>query len=210
MVLPLLFPSLCDDPSLPVTSRYTTKCAVWIGVLSWVGNYFWTHYFYTVLGATYTFPAHRLNDVPFCLFLITQSYFVSYHTFSNFILRRLRRTTDGSYVVAAVAICVMAYFVAFMETLTISSFPYYTHVNKDTMYKVGSVFYAIYFIVSFPMFLRVDEDNEGKGACWSLWQTLMEALASCMVVTQLLDFWRLYVGSIVSEEGNVKTVIGAV
>ena len=58
------------------------------------------------------------------------------------------------------------------------------------------------------MFLRVDEDNEGKGACWSLWQTLMEALTSCMVITQLLDFWRLCVGSIVSEEGNAKNVIG--
>lgn len=33
-------------------------------------------------------------------------------------------------------------------------FPYYEFVDRASMYKVGSVFYAIYFIVSFPMFLR--------------------------------------------------------
>lgn len=30
---------------------------------SHIGNYFWTHYFYRVLGARYTFVAWRLNDV---------------------------------------------------------------------------------------------------------------------------------------------------
>jgi cycloeucalenol cycloisomerase len=33
-------------------------------------------------------------------------------------------------------------------------FPYYEFVDRDVMYKVGSLFYAIYFIVSFPMFSR--------------------------------------------------------
>ncbi len=30
------------------------------------------------------------------------------------------------------------------------------------MYTVGSLFYAIYFFVSFPMFYRMDEYNKGK------------------------------------------------
>lgn len=33
-------------------------------------------------------------------------------------------------------------------------FPYYDFVDRASMYKVGSLFYAIYFLVSFPMFLR--------------------------------------------------------
>lgn len=33
-------------------------------------------------------------------------------------------------------------------------FPYYEFVDRDAMYTVGSLFYAIYFFVSFPMFLR--------------------------------------------------------
>lgn len=34
------------------------------------------------------------------------------------------------------------------------------------MYSVGSLFYAIYFFVSFPMFMRIEEDP--KGHKWSL------------------------------------------
>lgn len=36
---------------------------VWIFIFGFVGNYFWTHYFYTVLGATYSFPSYKLNHV---------------------------------------------------------------------------------------------------------------------------------------------------
>ena len=61
MILPLLFPG--SDAVIPWTQRYTTKANVWIFILSWMANYFWTHYFYQVLGATYTFAAWRLNDV---------------------------------------------------------------------------------------------------------------------------------------------------
>jgi cycloeucalenol cycloisomerase len=48
--------------------------------MSFAANYFWTHYFYPVLGASYTFVAWRVNDVPVCLFLMTHSYFMFYHT----------------------------------------------------------------------------------------------------------------------------------
>ncbi len=33
--------------------RYWVKCNLWIFIFGWVGNYFWTHYFYTVLRAKY-------------------------------------------------------------------------------------------------------------------------------------------------------------
>ena len=36
---------------------------VWIAVFGYVGNYFWTHYFFKVLGASYTMKSHRLNNV---------------------------------------------------------------------------------------------------------------------------------------------------
>jgi hypothetical protein len=61
MILPFLFPG--PDAAIPWHQRYTTKANVWIFILSWVANYFWTHYFYHVLGASYTFQAWRLNDV---------------------------------------------------------------------------------------------------------------------------------------------------
>ena len=35
---------------------------LWIVIFSYVGNYFWTHYFFKVLGASYTFPSWKMND----------------------------------------------------------------------------------------------------------------------------------------------------
>jgi hypothetical protein len=42
---------------------------IWIFILSFIGNYVWTHYFYNLLGATYTFEAWRLNDVSVMIFI---------------------------------------------------------------------------------------------------------------------------------------------
>ncbi len=36
---------------------------MWIAVFSYIGNYFWTHYFFKLLGAAYTMPSPKLNDV---------------------------------------------------------------------------------------------------------------------------------------------------
>lgn len=46
-----------------------------------------------------------------------------------------------------VLVAVMAYVTAFMETLTISGFPYYTFEDRNMAYIIGSAFYGIYFIV---------------------------------------------------------------
>ena len=183
-------------------------------------QYFWTHYFYNILGAAYTFKAWRLNNVPFALFLITHAYFSTYHTGTTIILRRF--WTSKWYAAAggiprAAMSCLLvgalAYFTAFAETLTISSFPYYTIKNRPWMYKVGSVFYGLYFIVSFPMYYRLGEraggnrkgksDGGGGGGGggggnaefdWSLERVAIDSLGACMIVTCLLDFWRLAVG----------------
>ena len=88
-------------------------------------------------------------------------------------------------------VAAMAYLTAFMETLTISSFPYYSFEDRDAAYKVGSAFYGIYFLVSFPMFLTIDEDPKAKH---SLYTTCWEALGSGMLVLCLLDFVRLGLG----------------
>ena len=49
--------------SKPLAQRYWVKANVWIAIFSFIGNYFWTHYFYDLLGAEYTFPSWRLNGV---------------------------------------------------------------------------------------------------------------------------------------------------
>jgi len=61
------------------------------------------------------------------------------------------------------------------------------------MYVYGSIFYGIYFVVSFPMFLRLDEN---KGECWAIKNVALDSFACCMIVTLLLDFWRISIGRI--------------
>ena len=210
----------------PLSQKYWVKANLWIAVFSFIGNYFWTHYFYQLLGASYTFPAHRLNDVscarascaegpsvpaawltprlaplqvPITLYLMTHAYFCLYHALSNMLIRRVRNAAKGHGALAqaaseAAAVFVLAYATAYGETLTISHFPYYSFKDKAAMYKTGSLFYAIYFFVSFPMFFRMEEEPRGKS--FSLWRVVVDALAAGMLVTCLLDFWRLGVGSI--------------
>jgi cycloeucalenol cycloisomerase len=77
-----------EDANKPITQRHWFKANVWNFIYSHIGNYFWTHYFYRLLGARYTFESWRLNDVPYCLFLITQAYFILYHALSNKVNRQ--------------------------------------------------------------------------------------------------------------------------
>lgn len=78
--------------------------------------------------------------------------------------------------------------------------------------SVGSLFYAIYFFVSFPMFFRMDEDMhrisyrprtsgvfkvKSEGAGWSVARVVIDALAAGMLVTILLDLWRLVLGPVI-------------
>lgn len=201
LLQPILFP-LKAEKCLPIYLRYSFKANVWIAIFSFVGNYWYTHYFYTVLGARYTFPAHRLNDVPIALFFATHFYFCTYHGFANLILRRIEtRYLPGCArtVFFWSAVLAFSYFTAFMETLTISSFPYYSFQDRFMAYTVGSAFYGLYFLVSFPVFYRIDEKigQHIDGAVvqpHSLFQTIFEALGTCMLVLILLDAGRLMSG----------------
>lgn len=42
---------------------FLPQANLWIIIFSYVGNYFWTHYFFKVLGASYTFPSWKMNNV---------------------------------------------------------------------------------------------------------------------------------------------------
>ena len=153
---PFLAPSKAET-NLPISLRYSFKANVWIAIFSFIGNYWYTHYFYSVLKAKYTFSSHRLNDVPIALYFATHFYFVFYHTAANMLLRKIETTyiqgTMRTVFFWATIFC-FSYFTAFMETLTISGFPDYCFENRYMAYTVGSMFYGLYFIVSYPAFFR--------------------------------------------------------
>lgn len=198
LLQPFLYP-LQGEKCLPFYMRYSFKANVWIAIFSFIGNYWYTHYFFSVLKASYSFPSHRLNDVPIALYFATHFYFVTYHTLSNMILRKIETTYDPSMYRTAFfwgAVLAFSYFTALMETVTISSFPYYCFEDRNMVYSIGSAFYGIYFIVSFPTFYRLDENftNQVKTIPHTLYQAVMEALGCSMAVLLLLDFCRLALG----------------
>lgn len=77
-----------------------------------------------------------------------------------------------------IAVFVMSVTWSFIETYTIQMVPYYSFVDRQRMYLIGTFFYALYFIVSFPMFFRLDEEREK----WTLSRTVIDSLASAMIV----------------------------
>lgn len=192
---PLAFP-LQGDVGSPRSDWYILKANLWIAVFSFIGNYWYTHYFYGVLKADYTFDAHRLNDVPVSLYFMTHAYFMFYHVLTNCALRRVRstfRADSRRFVFECALVGAMAYTTAFMESLTICGFPYYRFEDRDMAYVLGSAFYGIYFLVSFPMFLKVDEAGGKRGAMTHA-TVFWESMGSGMTVLCLLDFVRLWLG----------------
>eukprot|EP00026_Physarum_polycephalum_P003552 Phypoly_transcript_03565.p1 GENE.Phypoly_transcript_03565~~Phypoly_transcript_03565.p1 ORF type:complete len:322 (+),score=42.13 Phypoly_transcript_03565:311-1276(+) len=195
VLYPLFFPSK-EDAMLPLRERYWVKANIWIFFFGFVGNYFWTHYFFVLLKATYRFPVTwNLNEVPICLYLVTHAYFISYHSATTPILRRFWTATRPGLirtVGSILLVLVLAYITAFMEAWTLEKVPYYHIEDRRQMYLVGSTFYMLYFIISFPMFTRIDE----TGDKWNLSRASLESLGSAMIVFILCDFWRLLVGGL--------------
>ena len=62
--IPYLLSPLHLTNHTPLRASYATKAILWLSVYSFIGNWFYTHYFYAVLKAEYTFPGVRINDVP--------------------------------------------------------------------------------------------------------------------------------------------------
>ena len=211
---------ISPDRYRPIHERYAFKANVWIATYSFIGNYWYTHYFYSVLQASYTMPnAIRLNNVPIQMYCATHFYFTTYHFFSNCLLRKICTTYQPTWirhVLFVAVIVVFSYFTAFMETLTISSYPYYTFNDRHMAYTIGSAFYGIYFLVSFPAFYFFDPHIDSavlaspmrtgtrssndpqtvataeNGKPTSLGETIVQSCGYGMIILFLLDFVRLW------------------
>lgn len=208
LLQPLLLPSAfygSPDVHRPFWRRYAFQANLWLAIYSFIGNYWYTHYFYSVLEAHYSMPSHRLNNVPIAMFFATHFYFSSYHLASNLLLRKVTTSYKPSAlrtVLFGTVVVVFSYVTAFLETLTISSYPYYSFRDRDMAYTVGSAFYGIYFLVSFPVFYffnsRVDANNtdpatkQSSGGGMTLWEVVSSSCGCGMLILLLLDFVRLW------------------
>ena len=59
---PVVAPGLTKDADRPLAERYALKANVWLGVFGFAGNYWYTHYFYSVLGAERFRRADSFSD----------------------------------------------------------------------------------------------------------------------------------------------------
>ena len=110
----------------------------------------------------------------------THFYFCFYHVLGNCVLRRIATSlpaTPQRLCFSVLAVLCAAYTTAFMETLTIAAYPCYKFDDFHRSATIGSAFYGIYFIVSFPMFYRLSggtsaDDDGGRKTLLGIFQLL--------------------------------------
>jgi cycloeucalenol cycloisomerase len=227
MLAPLyLYPLIVrDETSLGRAwhQTYWFKFNAWIYVFAFAGTYFFTEYFFDVLGMVYHFPRVTLHfdstllgsgaqRVPLGMYFNGAAFFAVYHTLAVIVMRRVRTSALGRVPLSgALTILATAYCFAWAETRLVA-----TEANAGSFYyrdlafmlRYGSMFYACYFVVSFPMVYRLDER---PGDCWSLSRTCADALAAAMLVFGLLDLCTRLIGPPAAAAGSpLKTSISGV
>ena len=215
VALPLvLVPALIRDERSLGRRWYQTywfKANLYIAIFNVAANYFGSEYFFDILGMVYDYPMIDLNldatlvgsgqqRVPIVMYLLTQAYFMTYHTTAVVVLRRIRtsRLPVGT-LLWPVLLLVVAYFWAWMETRAMAN-PWvesqFHYRDIERMLSYGSLFYSLYFVASFPIFYWLDE---GRDTDWSLKTTAAAALSASMIMLFLLDFAAKLFGPISSS-----------
>ncbi|HEY3698476.1 MAG TPA: hypothetical protein VGK97_04035 [Spongiibacteraceae bacterium] len=196
---------------------YWCKLQIWLAVYVFFATYFHTEYFFQILGIRYHFQYLSPNlffdsyllgpneatalaeykKVPIGMYFNTMAFFLIYHNGAVICMRRVR-TMFANYSPPArriswiVIVLLSALFFAWAETfcyMTGNSAGIVWYENMPAMLKVGSICYALYFIVSFPNVYRLDED----GPSWTWSRCAIEASFVSMLTLFLLDlFARLH------------------
>jgi cycloeucalenol cycloisomerase len=131
------------------------------------------------------------------------AFFIVYHTLAVICMRRVRTMTltwsiAAQRVTWTVIVLTTALFFAWAETrlyMTDDAAANVWYIDLPRMLKWGSIFYAMYFVVSFPNVYRLDENP--KEPRWSISRTVIEASFVGIVSLLLLDLWAQFLGPIV-------------
>jgi cycloeucalenol cycloisomerase len=220
VVLPLV---LRRDQAVPFYRQWWFKCQVYLGVLTLFMTYFHTEYFFDVLGMRFSYPkvtlyldsvllgpnqAHALAQharVPIGMYPTTMGFFTVYHVAAVVVIRRacnLVKDLTGPGALAAhkaafaAASVGAALFFAFMETVLYVSGGAHSnawYIDLHRQLYVGSCFYAMDFIFTFPNLYGLDE-NRGQ-APWPLSKVVVNAAAMCMFVLLADDLWTQVYGA---------------
>lgn len=199
---------------------YWFKFNLYMFVFVFLVTYFHTEYFFELLGLRYRFDdvtlyfdaalvgpdeataAETWQKVPPGMYFNAIAFFVVYHTPAVLCMRRVRSMTLGWGVaaqrIAWVAIVALtALFFAWAETrlyITQAASTNVWYVDLQAMLVYGSIFYSMYFLVSFPNVYRMDETMSAPR--WSISRTILEACAAGAISLVLLDLWANFIGPI--------------
>ncbi len=208
------------NSGVPWQQSYWFKLNLYMAVFIFFCTYFHTEYFFDVLGLRYRFNDVSLyfdsvlvgpdestalaqhKKVPPGMYLNSIAFFIVYHTAAVVLMCRIRSMTEGwggamKHIAWVIIVAATALFFAWAETyfyITDDAAANVWYVDLERMLKWGSIYYAMYFIVSFPNVFRLDEEQNN----WSLSRTVLEACAVSAISLLLLDLWALILGPVVA------------
>lgn len=208
------------NSELPWHESYWFKLNLYMAVWVFIATYYHSEYFFELVGLRYRFPEVGLyfdsalvgplestagaeyKKVPVGMYLNTMAFFIVYHSMAVLCMRRVRQLTLAFAAptrrIAWVAIVIAtALFFAFAETffyITDDATANVWYVDVPAMLRFGSIFYSMYFLVSFPNLYRLDEDPTRPR--WTLARTVTEAAFVGIASMTLLDLWASFVGPI--------------
>lgn len=205
-----LIPALRRDETAlgrPWYRTYWFKFNLWIFIYAWVGTYFLTEYFFDVMGMVYNYPHLRWSFdaallgsgkqvVPVMMYLHAHYFFVTYHSTAVVVMRRVRTSRLGRWPLARVVTVAAAAWCWAWAELFLTTSPQvadqFRYEDMAWVLRWGALYYACYFIVSFPLVARLDEQAEEN---WTLGRTALEALAAGMLTFTLLDLATQAIGA---------------
>jgi cycloeucalenol cycloisomerase len=208
VVLPILLSGSRPDRHLLWSEGYWWKLNMWVFVVVAFGTYFGTHYFFDLMGMRYTFDVRWTFEsgvvgrsgqaVPLFMYPLTHAYFMTYFVGLVVLDRRivgefskLQRGRPAGVVTRGLVVLGLSYGLAFAETFMANDFmaALFAYGRRERMLTVGSLGYAVYFVVGLPMVQRIDD-----GERWTMGRVLLEALATCMGIMVLLEAWAKIMG----------------
>lgn len=126
--------------------------------------------------------------------------FITYHTLAVRIVQWLdplypAPPSASARVYHLGVLWLFGYVTAYIEAWSIAAFPHYSYPDKEAMLSIGSAFYSLLFVVTYPMYVELHRAH-AAGEKWTLWRICCHALGASMLVLVLYESWRLTIGRI--------------
>jgi cycloeucalenol cycloisomerase len=162
----------------PFHQTYAFKFNLWIAIYACIASFFFTEYFFDVLGMKYSFPHLKWNldsvvlgqgfqRVPIMMYIHGWYFFMTYHTGGVCFIRLIRNVALSTglmneYVASAGAtfIGAMVFSAGEIYFTTLDAIKdQFAYRDMKWALSWGALAYSCYFIASFPMVKDMDENG---------------------------------------------------